>query len=429
MSAFASLPLELRLAGLFVVGLLAGAAVNWFADALRFEPRALSPWSHPPAGLSRRRRHRLPLVGWLARRHEARHYGELFWVRPLLVELSLALALPWLYWFEVVQAGLLPQGFGPLPGAPANAPLVLWLQAGFVSHAVLLVLMLAASLVDLDDKIIPDLVTVPGTLIGLLLAAFWPASLLPEAIWNAAGGAQVTFVTLASPNDLPATLGPFPATAGLWLALGCYWIWCLGLLPRMWRSRHGWRRAAALVIARIVREPASRVIAAIAVLGSAGIVAVWWRGGEGWTGLLTALVGMAATGGLVWLVRRAGTLALDHEAMGFGDVTLMAMIGSYLGWQAGLLIFFVAPFWGLAAVALTTVVRVLRRRGQFDPEIPYGPFLCLAAATVAVRWAPWWEWAQELFGLGWLVPAMAVVSLGLLTLMLAAWRGLTGRRA
>ena len=428
MNALANLPLELRLAALFVVGLSAGAAVNWFADSLRFEPRALSPWSHAPAGLSRRRRHRLPLVGWLARRHEARHYGELFWVRPLLVELSLALALPWLYWFWVAQAGLLPVGFGPIPGAPVNAPLVLWLQAGFASHAVLLVLMLAASLVDLDDKIIPDLITVPGTLIGLLLAALWPASLLPEVIWNAAGGAQVTFVTLASPNDLPAALGPRPATTGLWLALGCYWIWCLGLLPRMWRSRHGWRRAALLVIARIVREPASRVIAVLAVLGSAGIVAVWWHGGEGWISLLTALVGMAATGGLVWLVRRAGTLALDREAMGFGDVTLMAMIGSYLGWQAGLLVFFVAPFWGLAAVALTAVVRLLRRRGQFDPEIPYGPFLCLAAATVAVRWAPWWEWAQELFRLGWLVPAMALVSLGLLTLMLAAWRGLTARQ-
>ena len=428
MSMFASLPLELRLAVLFVVGLSAGAAVNWFADALRFEPRALSPWSHPPVGISRRRRHRLPLVGWLARRHETQHYGELFWVRPLLVELSLALALPWLYWFEVVQAGLLPAGVGPFPGAPANNPFVLSLQANFVSHAILLVLMLAASLVDLDDKIIPDLITVPGTLVGLLLAALWPASLLPELVRNAVGVQQLGFVTLASPIDLPAVLGPRPESAGLWLALGCYWLWCVGLLPRLWRARHGWRRAAALLIARIVREPASRVVAAIAVLGSAGIVAIWWRGGDAWTGLLTALVGMAATGGLVWLVRRAGTLALDREAMGFGDVTLMAMIGSYLGWQAGLLVFFVAPFWGLAAVAVTTLVRVLRRRGEFDSEIPYGPFLCLAAATVALRWAPWWDWAQDLFALGWLVPAMALVSLGLLTLILAAWRGLTTRR-
>ena len=35
--------------------------------------------------------------------------------------------------------------------------------------------------------------------------------------------------------------------------------------------------------------------------------------------------------------------------MGFGDVTLMAMIGAYLGWQAAVLTFFIAPFFGLVA--------------------------------------------------------------------------------
>ncbi|MBX9788362.1 MAG: A24 family peptidase [Pirellulales bacterium] len=429
MNAFAGLRLELRMAALFIIGLLAGAAVNWFVDRLRFEPTAVSPWSRPPEGLRRRRRHRLPLVGWLARRHEAPHYGELFWLRPLLVELSLALVLPWLYWFEVVEAGLLPAGFAPPADGAINTQLVEWLQACFVSHAILLVLMLVAALVDLDDKIIPDLITVPGTLLGLLLAALWPACLLPEVIWNGGGAPHVTFVTLASPNAPPVELGPRPAQAGLWLALGCFAIWCGGLLPRPWRSRHGWRRAAALLVARVAREPSSLVIGAVAVLGTLGISLVWWRGGDSWVGLLTALVGMAAAGGIVWLVRRAGTLALGREAMGFGDVTLMAMIGSFLGWQAGLLIFFVAPFWGLASVVLMAIGRALRRSGAFDPEIPYGPFLCLGAATVTVRWAPWWDWAQVLFGLGWLVPTMVLVALGLLTLMLAAWRGLAGRRA
>ena len=39
--------------------------------------------------------------------------------------------------------------------------------------------MIVASLIDLDEKTIPDAVTVPGTLIGLLLAAWLPQSLLP----------------------------------------------------------------------------------------------------------------------------------------------------------------------------------------------------------------------------------------------------------
>ena len=39
-------------------------------------------------------------------------------------------------------------------------------------------------------------------------------------------------------------------------------------------------------------------------------------------------------GGLiVWGGRIVATHALKMEAMGFGDVTLVAMIGAYLGWQ------------------------------------------------------------------------------------------------
>ena len=44
----------------------------------------------------------------------------------------------------------------------------------------------------------------------------------------------------------------------------------------------------------------------------------------------------------MWAVRIIGTLTLRQEAMGFGDVTLMAMIGAFTGWQSTLLIFF---FW------------------------------------------------------------------------------------
>ena len=36
-----------------------------------------------------------------------------------------------------------------------------------LAHAVLLLFMLVASLIDADEKTIPDLVTIPGTLVGL----------------------------------------------------------------------------------------------------------------------------------------------------------------------------------------------------------------------------------------------------------------------
>jgi prepilin signal peptidase PulO-like enzyme (type II secretory pathway) len=106
---------------------------------------------------------------------------------------------------------------------------------------------------------------------------------------------------------------------------------------------------------------------------------------------------------------------LRREAMGFGDVTLMMMIGTFLGWQACLITFFLAPFAGL----LVGIAQFALRR---DDVIPYGPFLCLGAAAVVVAWAPIWMWALPLFAAGPLVPAVLVVCLVLLGLMLAIWR-------
>ena len=54
--------------------------------------------------------------------------------------------------------------------------------------------------------------------------------------------------------------------------------------------------------------------------------------------------------------------------------------------------------------------------------IPFGPFLCLAAATVVVWWAPIWIWAQPLFQQGALVPLVLAICLILLGVMLTIWR-------
>jgi leader peptidase (prepilin peptidase)/N-methyltransferase len=71
----------------------------------------------------------------------------------------------------------------------------------------------------------------------------------------------------------------------------------------------------------------------------------------------------------------------------------MAMIGAFLGWQPCLIVFFLAPFAGL----LVGVIGLILRRG---PEIPYGPFLCMAALAVIVWWSALWEWALPVFELG-----------------------------
>jgi hypothetical protein len=101
--------------------------------------------------------------------------------------------------------------------------------------------------------------------------------------------------------------------------------------------------------------------------------------------------------------------------MGFGDVTLMAMIGAFLGWQACLMIFFFSPF---AALIVAVAQWLFTRRH----DIAFGPYLCLAALYVIVKWQDVWEFAEGIFALGWMIPALLVVCLMLMMGLLMLWR-------
>jgi leader peptidase (prepilin peptidase)/N-methyltransferase len=270
---------------------------------------------------------------------------------------------------------------------------------------------------------------VPGTLLGIALATIAPMSLLPhvdvrmvppvigvEIAQAQAGTWYLEPVTAAAPHAWPPAWGAVREPLPLVIALACFWLWCFALTPRLWRGRRGLAFGLRVITARILRELCRRPLFLILILGTLAILSAWLFASEAhWAGMLSSLVGMAATGGLVWGVRLIGTLSLRREAMGFGDVTLMMMIGAFLGWQAGPILFFLSPF---AAIVLGLAQLIFRR----DDVIPYGPFLCLAAATVVVCWAAIWNWAQPMFALGGLVPAVLVLCLTMLGVMLFFWR-------
>jgi prepilin signal peptidase PulO-like enzyme (type II secretory pathway) len=269
------------------------------------------------------------------------------------------------------------------------------------------------------------------------LAALVPMSLLPivaeraappvvgEAILNAAGqqavGANGASLWLEPVSIVAPAAWQLPQNIAQnwpWLAvaLACYWLWCFALAPRIWRGRRGMFFALKLIAARMGREYRRQPLSGIVNFGTVAICVAWvLLGAAGRTGLLTALMGLVASGGLVWAVRLIGTAALKREAMGFGDVTLMMMVGTFLGWQASLIAFFLAPFAGL----LVGLAQLVFRR---DDVIPYGPFLCLGTATVVVAWAPIWNWARPIFQAGLLVPLALLVCLALLGVMLFCWR-------
>ena len=437
MPALAALPLPLQLLIVGLAGLGLGALVNLATYRFAwFNPREISPWGATPAEAPKRRlSDRLPVLGWLGLRREHAVHGRGFWIRPLLIELAMGVGLAALYWWEVREQQLVVPQIKDWLQAPlmplANVVPTSWTHATFINHALLITLMAAASFIDIDEKIIPDEITVPGTMLGLVLATLLPMGLLPHIDVRQTPevvSAPVTLppaiefqnnssmyiepVTLAAPNPWPSN-----ATGWQYLALGqaCWWLWCFALTPRIYRGRRGVCRGLAIVLHRVARELTRPPLALFAWPGSLLVAAVWWWGGPSWLGLLTSLLGLAVSGGLVWGVRIAGSAALNREAMGFGDVTLMMMVGTFLGWQAGIIIFFLAPFAGL-------VVGVAQFISKGDDVIPYGPFLCLGALFVIVRWADIWNHSQFAFQAGWLMPAVLIVCIVLLGLMLAVWQ-------
>ena len=402
MNSILAIVADPRLVGLLVFGACVGSLLNLGVYRLAWNARAISPWSAAlPDAPPRRWHDRIPILGWIGLRREAGLHGMGFWIRPMLLELCCGVGFAALYWWEIERLGLVRPGVSPQPLAD--------LYAQFACHGVLISLMLVASLIDVDEKIIPDAITVPGTWFGLLAAAVYPWSLLPDA---APGGG---FLRLTSPNRWPGWLDGFPHVWPLVIGLGCWWLWCAALTHRTWYGRHGWVRALQLLCARLRREPSTWRILLMGAIGSAGIAVVWAVRGAHWAGLLSALVGMVASGGIVWVIRVVAGGVLHREAMGFGDVTLMAMIGAFLGWQPCLIVFFFAPFAALLGAVFSLIV-------HRQTEIWYGPFLCLLALAVIVAWARVWERAEPMFALGWLLGVVLLVCLLLMVPLLVLMR-------
>ena len=164
---------------------------------------------------------------------------------------------------------------------PLTTDLLSVVHVQYVGHVILVCLMIALCALELETGCVPDAMTIPGTIVGLLVAGGFP--------W-------------------PVILG-----------LTCLWLWCFVLVPKDWRPQLlGFRTAWKVLLTRMTSEPKAKVMLWTARLGSLGIIAAWWFGQAHWRGLLSGLVGMAAGGGLFWYVRVIGGACLRRETMGRG---------------------------------------------------------------------------------------------------------------
>lgn len=104
----------------------------------------------------------------------------------------------------------------------------------------------------------------------------------------------------------------------------------------------------------------------------------------GYQGLLDAVIGAALGFGLLFIVGVVGRWMFKEEAMGGGDIKMMAMVGTFVGWKGVLLTIFLGALVG----SLVFVPLTLRKKRL----VPFGVFLAVGAAAtflagdVVIRW-------------------------------------------
>lgn len=94
-----------------------------------------------------------------------------------------------------------------------------------------------------------------------------------------------------------------------------------------------------------------------------------------------ALVGAVAGAGFLLVVYLAYRLIRKKEGLGMGDVTMLLMIGAYLGFARTLLTLVLATFLG----ASVGVFMILRRGKDSQFALPFGTFLA-PAAFLSMLW-------------------------------------------
>lgn len=91
--------------------------------------------------------------------------------------------------------------------------------------------------------------------------------------------------------------------------------------------------------------------------------------------LLKSLLGMAVGGAVLWLIGRLGRSLFKKEAMGMGDVKLMAGVGAWQGWGMALFAIFI----GALVASVVGVILIISKKAEFGSRIPFGPYLAIGS--------------------------------------------------
>jgi len=394
---------------LFALGACVGSFLNVVIYRMPRDESIVFPGSHcPSCGRAIRWYDNIPLASWLLLGGRCRYCKCLISPRYLVVEAITALLVGglWLCFYKLHVR----EGVGEF--------LDTW--PAYLAHAALLCGLLASALVDIEHWIVPLEVCWFVTGIGIVCATAWPAppELMPTvspatgAMALAAavglvaalllvkfGFIQRSFLDAAdkparepAPQPKPTESRQAggkrkrkkgkkkkkrkqlehqadPPIAGVAITKAH------GVNPRTEVLREVVFLAPAIVLAiaagLLVTEvqPVRQAWGSLTGPGGGRLAAHL-------NGLTGAIFGYLIGGLWIWGFRILGTLGFGKEAMGLGDVHILAAVGAVCGWIAASMAFFLAAF--LALAWAVTIFAMRRQR-----ELPYGPWLA-GGALVAI---------------------------------------------
>ena len=98
-------------------------------------------------------------------------------------------------------------------------------------------------------------------------------------------------------------------------------------------------------------------------------------------GIQSSVTGFVTGGGSFYLIALAGKALLKKDAMGGGDIKMMAMVGGLVGWKGVILTTFLASLLG-SVIGISLIALKGREWGS---KIPFGPYLALGS-LISLFW-------------------------------------------
>jgi len=310
----------------------------------------------------------LPVVSWLFLRGKCAYCSAPIPFRYIAVEILTAILFGFVWWVF-----------------PPQVVVFIW---------VLLGLLVVISYIDAEHLIIPTNLTWGGSVVGLIACSVWPHL-------SAMAGYQFTW----KEGLISGVIGWVVGFVGLWLVveLGKK---AFGKRAMKFDSEVEWN----------LKEPEGDQDPMCFVID--GEEVPWWDvfarktdclivdatsvlvdGEEAGPGqLVIREAGIELADGrkfeiekMVSLRGRTKSVVIPREAMGMGDVHLLAMIGAFFGWSG--------VFFSLFGASLFAIVAAVIGRIGFGKQLPFGPFIAMGAVAWMFGGAELWRLYFEFLGL------------------------------